>query len=111
MIRLETDTDKGSLAGWCRPSPLPCYHGILLFHKFPDNRVSSRAEVVASDPALNRNRSYEDHVMACTASTSPTSHPHPNLAAYRAALRGIIRLKRLQAQTAAIEAGQMAEGL
>tara|TARA_R110000787_G_scaffold83794_1_gene180058 strand:- start:850 stop:999 length:150 start_codon:yes stop_codon:yes gene_type:complete len=49
--------------------------------------------------------------MACTASTSPTSHPHPNLAAYRAALRGIIRLKRLQAQTAAIEAGQMAEGL
>lgn len=49
--------------------------------------------------------------MAYTPSTTPQVRPHPNLAAYRAALRGIVRLKRLQAQTAAIEAGQMAEGL
>jgi hypothetical protein len=62
-------------------------------------------------PGPEPQRIIGDHVMACTAFTTPASRPHPNLAAYRAALRGIVRLKRLQAQTAAIEAGQMAEGL
>lgn len=41
----------------------------------------------------------------------PATPPHPNQAAYEAALRDLDRFARLQAQTAALEAGQMAEGL
>lgn len=48
------------------------------------------------------------------ATQAPTTHPprpHPNMAAYEAALRDLARFNRLQQQTAAVEAGQMAEGL
>lgn len=49
--------------------------------------------------------------MAFAPHTTPKPRPHPNMAAFEAALRDLARFNRLQQQTAAIEAGQMAGGL
>lgn len=64
LIRLKADADKRPFAGRSRAASFLCYQG-LRHHRKCVITITDRGEVAASAPALNRNGSFGDHVMAC----------------------------------------------